>query len=272
MKRLFYLLTALIFPLTVFSTAQEGDILIWNGDTLAIFSNPLELRDDIDSLRPKLFGDQEASMNTACWRGYIAEWTLIENEIYLTNILSCNYYADSINSIKSDLETVFGAEYKNGKVKASWITGEILIPKGKLIHYVHSGYRSFFETELVLTFKDGILTNQKEYDNSKSYKSIFSQNQDSLRNFIHKNINWEIIPDLADERVRVIINIESSETKKPHFDIMRGAENELFNKEALRVMSLIPEWDVYYKLGKVYRMRWTQPIVFDEQTRKKYAH
>ena len=42
MKRLFYLLTALIFPLTVFSTAQEGDILIWNEDTLAIFSNPLE--------------------------------------------------------------------------------------------------------------------------------------------------------------------------------------------------------------------------------------
>ena len=87
-----------------------------------------------------------------------------------------------------------------------------------------------------------------------------------------KNINWEIIPNLADERVRVIINIESSETKKPHFNIMRGAENELYNQEALRVMSLIPEWDVYYKLGEVYRMRWTQPIVFDEHTRKEYSH
>lgn len=272
MKRLFYLLTALIFPLTVFSTAQEGDILIWNGDTLAIFSNPLELRDDIDSLRPKLFGDQEASMNTACWRGYIAEWTLIENEIYLTNILSCNYYADSIKSIKSDLKTVFGAEYKNGKVKASWITGKILLPKGKLFHYVHSGYQSFYETELVLIFKDGILTHQKEYDNSKSYESVFSKNQDSLRIFIYKNINWGEIPDLVDERVRVIIEIESSETKKPYINIIRGAENELFNQEALRVMSLLPEWDVYYRLGDVYRMRWIQPIVFDEQTRKKYAH
>lgn len=269
MKKLFYLLAAFIFPLTVFPTAQVGDILIWNGDTLAIFSNPLELRDDIDSIRPKLFGDKKASINTACWREYIAEWTLIENEIYLTNILSCNYSEDSV---KSNMETVFGAEYKNGKVKASWITGKILIPKGKLIHYVHSGYQSFYETELVLSFKDGILTNQKEYDNSKSYKSVFSKNQDSLRIFIYKNINWEKIPDLADERVKVFIEIESSETKKPHINIIRDAENELFNQEVLRVMSLLPEWDVYYRLGDVYRMRWVQPIVFDEQTRKKYAH
>jgi hypothetical protein len=42
MKRLFYLLAALISPLTVFATAQEGNMLIWNGDTLSIFLNPLE--------------------------------------------------------------------------------------------------------------------------------------------------------------------------------------------------------------------------------------
>jgi len=55
--------------------------LIWNEDTLFIFSNPLELRDDIDTLKPKLFGDQDAGITTACWRGYVAEWTLIDNEI-----------------------------------------------------------------------------------------------------------------------------------------------------------------------------------------------
>jgi len=268
MKRFINILIALIIPIFGFATGQAGDILIWNGDTLTVFSNPLELRNDIDSLRPKLFGEKDASINTACWRGYIAEWTIIENEIYLTNIFSCNFFDDGI---KSDLETVFGSEYNSGKVKASWINGEILIPKGEVIHYIHDGYESFYETELVLTFKKGILIEQKEYDNSKSYKSVFSENEDSLQNFIYSNIDWNKIPDLNDGKERVFISIQSGETMKPDsIRILRGVESELFNQEALRVAKLIPEWNVYYRHGEVYRMTWTFPIIFDEQRRKKY--
>lgn len=269
MKRLINILIVLIIPICGFATGQAGDRLIWNGDTLTVFSNPLELRNDIDSLRSKLFGEKEAGINTACWRGYIAEWAIIGNEIFLTNIFSCNYYDDSI---KSNLKAVFGKEYENGMVKANWISGKILIPKGKLIHYVHSGYESFYETELVLTFKNGILIEQHEYDNSKSYKSIFTEKQDSLQNFIYSNIEWSKIPDLKNEKVRVFISIQSGETIKPDsILIVRRSNNEILNQEALRVINLIPEWDVYYRLGEVYRMKWTIPIIFDEQRRKRYA-
>ena len=48
---------------------------------------------------------------------------------------------------------------------------------------------SFYETELVLTFEEGVLIDQKEYDNSKSYKSVFTENQDSLQNFIYYSID-----------------------------------------------------------------------------------
>ena len=268
MKKLINILIVLIIPFTGFATGQAGDILIWNGDTLSVFANPLELRNDIDSLRSKLFGEKEAGINTACWRGYIAEWTVIENEIYLTNIFSCNYDDDGI---KCDLEDVFGTICKDGKVKATWMTGNIVIPKGKLIHYIHSGYDSFFETELVLTFKNGMLIEQKKYDNSKSYKSIFSENHDSLQNFIYKNIDWNKVPELKGEKIRVIITIQSGETRMPDsILIVRKSENDLLNQEALRVVNLIPEWDVYYRLGEVYRMRWTFPISFDEQKRIKY--
>lgn len=269
MNRLINILIVLIFPISGFATGQAGDRLIWNGDTLTVFSNPLELHCNIDSLRPKLFGENEAGINTACWRGYIAEWTIIENEIYLTNIFSCNYYNDSI---KSNLNTVFGAECDNGKIKATWITGKILIPKGKLIHYVHSGYESFYETEQILTFENGILTEKKDYDNSKSYKSIFTEKQDSLQKFIYTNIQWDKIPDLKDKKVRVFISIQSGETRKPDSVlIIRGSDNEMLNNEALRVVNLIPEWDVYYRLGEVYRMKWTIPVLFNEQKRMKYA-
>lgn len=95
---------------------------------------------------------------------------------------------------------------------------------------------------------------------------------DSLQNFIYSNIDWNKIPDLKDEKIRVIISIQSGETRKPDsITILRGSENEIFNQEALRVVKLIPEWDVYYKLGEVYRMKWTLAIIFDEQRRKKYA-
>ncbi|MFT5618275.1 MAG: hypothetical protein ACI85I_001507 [Arenicella sp.] len=270
MKKIINILIILIIPISGFATGQVGDKLIWNGDSLTVFSNPLELLYDIDSLRPKLFGEKEAGVNTACWRGYIAEWTMIENDIYLTNIFSSNYYDDSI---KSDLKAVFGAECENGKVKATWITGKILIPKSKLIHYVHIGYESFYETEQVLTFENGILTGKEEYNNSKSYESIFTEKQDSLHKFLYTNIEWGRIQNLKDEKVRVFISIQSGRTRKPDsVSIIRGSENEMLNKEALRVVNLIPEWDVYYRLGKVYRKKWTIPIVFNEQKRMKYAH
>jgi len=269
MKRLINILIVLIIPISGFATAQAGDRLIWNGDTLTVLADPLALRDDIDSLRSKLFGEKKAGINTACWRGYIADWTIVENEIYLSNIFSCNYYDDSI---KSDLKEVFGAECRNGKVKATWISGKMLIPQGKRIHSFPNGYDYFYETELVLTFKKGILTEKKEYDNSKSFKSIFTKNQDSLQNFIYKNIEWNKIPNMKDEKIRVIISIQSGETRKPDsVHIVKSSDNEILNQEALRVGNLIPEWDVYYKLGEVYRMKWNLPIIFDEQRRKKYT-
>ena len=269
MRRIIKILIIIIFPVTVFATGQAGDRLIWNGDTLKVFNNPLNLRRDLNTLRPKLFGEEEGGWMTSCWRGYIAEWTIIDEEIYLTNIFSCTYFEDSI---KSDLKLVFDTEYENGKVKATWITGKLKIPKGKLIHYVHDGYQSFYETELVLTFKNGLLTEQKEYDNSNSSKSVFTENQDSLYNFIYTNINWSKIPDLKDEKVRVFISIQSSETTKPDsIVIIRKAENETLNQEALRVFNLIPEWNVYYRLGEVRRRRMSYAVIFDEQKRKKYA-
>ncbi len=64
----------------------------------------------------------------------------------------------------------------------------------------------------------------------------------------------------------------SGETTKPDSGyILRGSDNEIINQEALRVVNLIPEWDVYYRRGKFYRIAWSVPIIFDEQKRIKYA-
>lgn len=47
--------------------------------------------------------------------------------------------------------------------------------------------------------------------------------------------------------------------------------NEILIQNALRVARIIPEWDVYYKLGEVHKQIYTLPINFNEKNRAKYS-
>jgi len=53
-KILTTLIIAFSLSLTVKATGQAGDIIIWNGDTLSLFSNPVELHPDVENLSGKL--------------------------------------------------------------------------------------------------------------------------------------------------------------------------------------------------------------------------
>ena len=81
MKTIIILVLAFTFSLHVFATSQAPDVLIYKGNTIPIFANPLEEYTDFDSFRYKLFGDKEGDLNTACWRGYIAEWEIIDEGV-----------------------------------------------------------------------------------------------------------------------------------------------------------------------------------------------
>lgn len=50
MKKCRNILVFLLISLAANATSQVGDILIWKGDTLKLFSNPLELRSDSKEL------------------------------------------------------------------------------------------------------------------------------------------------------------------------------------------------------------------------------
>ncbi len=266
MKRLIQVLIfSFLFPLFGFGTSQAGDILIFKGDTLTLFSNPLEQYFDIKSERT-LNGKKLEWTSTACYRGYRATWEVTNDSLFLIRVQKgCYSEAPEYFDLKS--------EFDSERVFAEWFTGKALVPRGKQIHYLHSGYESFYEKELVLSFTRGLLFEHIEYDNSKSYKSVFTENQDSLQKFIYTNINWKNIPNLNDKSLSVFITIQSGETLKPDsIQIVRASDNELINKEAIRVLELLPEWNVYYRQGKVYRMKWTIPVIFNEEKRKKYAH
>src|SRR5690606_1687201 len=151
-----------------------------------------------------------------------------------------------------------------------WVTGDLYIPKGKLIHYIHAGYSSIYEKKIVLTFANGKVIDQKRDKYSNSHHSVYTKNTDSLHRSIYSHVNWKIIPHLGKEKKTIVVTIESGDNPKPeHIHVVNG-KNDLFDQEALRVIKMLPDWDVNYKHGKVYHEVFSVPIVFDEANREKY--
>jgi hypothetical protein len=182
---LFWILL-LSFPLFAFATGQGADRLIWNGDTLNLFTYPLNYHPTFNKPRPLLFGIEKPPFNTGCWRGYIAEWELLNDTLYLANLYTCDYPRDKT---KANLEHLFPSQLKNGKFPARWFSGNLLIGRGKLLYYTFN-YISIYEKETELSMKNGILTKTQEFDNTKTQLSNYSENTDSLLEFIAQNINW----------------------------------------------------------------------------------
>lgn len=206
-------------------------------------------------------------MTTACWRGYQAEWTIIDNQLYLTAIYSCCFREDSV---KANLQRLFGARYVNGKVKANWVTDTIISPKGKLVHYVHLGYASVYEKETEFQFKNGQLTGIKTYDNSRSRSSIYCGDSRKLFEYIYSNIRWHALPDVNTDSSRVFVSFSANEEGLiDSVQVLRG-RNSIFNQEVIRVIKSIPGWSVLYQKGHFKRIHYNYPIAFNRELFERY--
>lgn len=266
MKKVIYSIFLLLWSIAGFGTGQFGDILIWKGDTLTLLSNPLESHPDFKTLKLSLFGDRKEDLSTGCWRGYIAEWVIAEGELYLTNIYSCDYRD---NGIKADLKNLFGNKFSGGKIRASWVTEELIIPMGKLLFDFNLGYNFIYEKEVGLEFENGKLSRQNYYDNSSTHLSKFHENPDLLLSTINSLINWESIPNLGSDSITVYLSVNTGDTRKPHdVHVIRHSEDPLFSSEAVRAVERLDDWDVFYKRGKALIRSYSFPVRFSEKNRK----
>ncbi len=296
-KKVYLVMLSLFLSLPSYATAQFGDILIWKGDTMALFSNPLTLRSDYDSLQIRIMDEIESQdrllhpekyksdtiesiYSTACWRGYVAEWIIVEDHISLSNIYHCHD-----RSVKIDLKKIFPDECRQGLIFAGWVNGELISPQGNCIEYVHMGYESIYEKETVFEFEGGLLTGTKIYHKRVVKESNFyKDNLNQILEFLYSNINWKDIPDLEDKHIQVYVGIQPNEngsidsilTKYTHMyaymldgiEIITDQEN-IFIKETIRIAKLIPDWDVIYQRDKIVARGLS--LLFDENQRKKYA-
>ncbi len=248
----------------------KGDIIIINGETFRIDSESPLLRYPLFSdLKSKLTNYSAHTTENSCIYSN-AEWTIINNQLYLTNLFSCDIGKPTT---QADLRTIFSNDPKiiveNGKIKAAWFTGDIWMPIGEQIgHYdIMIG---FYKTEKSAKFSKGGLIAIKDFNYSTPTGLNYDGGDGALTKFISETINWIKIPDLKNQIKRVIVEFETGENNKPNVKLLRSVNEQILDEEAIRVISMVP-WKSYYKHGKLFKQRWTIPIVFSEELRQKYS-
>jgi hypothetical protein len=273
-----------------FGTAQIPEILIYNEDTLAMFDCPLSTFPQKELIKPQKLFNSSGCFFSACWRNYVGTWTIVDGKLYLLNIrnpcfptkvenvaIHVKNESDKIGNEYADFKKIFGDRVIDGRVFADWYNGNMYLPKGKLVYYVHDGFASSYEKEHELIFEKGLLMSEQLLDNSKSrqieYESLYETKDvvggQAFLNHIDSLIHWDVLPEIKDSLLRVTVMFSGNELGQvDSVKILRPCER-IFEDEAIRVVKSLPA-TVRYFHGKFKRSYYTLPICFFESKRKKY--
>jgi hypothetical protein len=134
-------------------------------------SNPLESLFDQGHPRPAFVAE-----STANWRGYVAHWEIDNDELFLialdAQVFESSQEASSprlIDDLRQfSLDDLFPG--RGGRIRASWLSGTLRIPYGKLVKYVHVGYQSRYERYVMLDVESGRLVGTAIVSNAQQQR------------------------------------------------------------------------------------------------------
>jgi hypothetical protein len=136
-------------------TAQMTEKLHYEGQDMRMCATPLAAY--LERLEmPSPF----KRVNTALWRGYIGKWSIDDGRLHLRGLLipilrtaedGSAFWAVEPHEI--GLKDIFPDHV--GGVFADWFTGELRCPQGKLVRYVHGGFASEYERDLLINVVNG---------------------------------------------------------------------------------------------------------------------
>ena len=249
----------------VHATGQEGERIIFEGDTLQMMCEPLESYLSQHEPRKKLHIRLDVGCSTALWRGYVGLWEYKNNKLFLVDIYDCG------NMSKSILNSIFKDQDNETPILASWFTGQLFIQKGKLIKYQHTGYERIYEEEIVVDIEKGESTQLRTYDNGvKPNDKGFSRDPNEILNKIYEDINWAAIPKLSkDYELSLTFQVgDNGEFINKKID---GDLDEIYKNEIDKVVESFPSIQVLYSRGKPAHEGWVMRIVFSRSNKRKYT-
>lgn len=167
-------------------TAQINDKFIFNGHSYDI--SAIQLPCEFFCIEK--LGIFPTEKTTACWRGYVAEFAILENRLVLKDLTTNNGKRDVEPVVLNGISPfIIGSEkyqdwyYENINLEISY-SGAILITDGFLReYYVHMGFQSPFSyTKVVeLIFEHGLLISTNDLSDvaTKFREEVATENHES---------------------------------------------------------------------------------------------
>jgi len=137
-------------------TAQIAEKLLYEGQERAMCTEPLGDFFALGGESPAF-----ANTNTALWRGYVGTWEIVNDRLYLVGLSGTLE-----DGAKATLETVFPG-YPD-RVFAHWYSGTLRLPDGKRLEYVHMGYASNYESDILISIQRGMVVASTTRHNGES--------------------------------------------------------------------------------------------------------
>jgi hypothetical protein len=180
-------------------TAQFQENLIFKGKKYGMASEPFN-----QYLSKNKLAIRFTNLCSALWRGYMGSWLIEDDMLFLTSIsgrgliLNKEKYREGKLALRQKLKVGLITPSQNGhllkaleeecfeeielslkslfhteeKVFASWFSGKLYVPYGMMLQYVHMGYESVYEKEMIFTITEGRVTGLEKRKNTISPRSL----------------------------------------------------------------------------------------------------
>jgi hypothetical protein len=167
MKWMALLLLSLAVTLPAGATAQAPDVIKLNGESYLLYSNPLE---SVLAAEPDRLPKAEV-ISTGLWRGYIATWAVRDGKFFLEDVrVPTKEHMRSQAPEEERFRSVMGELFGDPAPRvASWFTGNLIVPTGEMLEYVHMGYGSTYSSYMVVKVVGGevrqlLKMNRKQFE------------------------------------------------------------------------------------------------------------
>ena len=189
-------------------TAQEPDVLIHEGKKLPLTS----ILNHNGNIEEGWCG------RTSNYRGYIASWEIQNGLLYLKG-------------------AVEGRMKNPGPIFADWVTGELNTWNGELLNYVHAGFGSTFEEDIIFTIRNGIVSDIRTQSNVEKFCEHAKNEVKTAQNKIRIS---GLYNQLLDPKGSLSKLIQKENTNQAAYMLLQFELEELF-KERLYQLSKDPE-------------------------------